>query len=113
LSKERPPIEPIRTSYKLDFLDDEQLDNLQEATLNILENTGVQFPSEKALAIFAEHGAEIDHNSQIVKIPRHLVLKAMSTYKMVFPSSPLMAAVIRSLISRRVSRGHRKKLMLA
>jgi trimethylamine--corrinoid protein Co-methyltransferase len=79
VSKERPPIEPIRTSYKLDFLDDEQLDNLQEATLNILENTGVQFPSEKALDIFAEHGAEVDRNSQIVKIPRHLVLKAMST----------------------------------
>ena len=79
MSKERPPIEPIRTSYKLDFLDDEQLDNLQEATLSILENTGVQFPSEKALDIFAEHGAEVDRNSQIVKIPRDLVLKAMST----------------------------------
>jgi len=79
LSKERPPIEPIRTSYKLDFLDNEQLDNLQEATLNILENTGVQFPSEKALAIFSEHGATVDRSSQIVKIPRHLVLKAMST----------------------------------
>ena len=79
MSKERPPIEPIRTSYKVDFLDDEQLDNLQEATLNILENTGVQYPSEKALAIFAEHGATVDRNSQVVKIPRHLVLKAMST----------------------------------
>jgi len=79
LSKERPPIKPIRTSYKLDFLDDKQLDNLQEATLNILENIGVQFPSEKALTIFAEHGATVDRNSQIVKIPRHLVLKAMST----------------------------------
>ena len=76
---ERPPIEPIRTPYKLNFLDDEQLDNLQEATLNILENTGVQFPSEKALTIFAEHGAQVDHDSQIVKIPRDLVLKAMST----------------------------------
>ena len=55
----------------------EQLDNLQEATLHILENTGVQFPSEKALAIFAEHGAHVDHDTQIVKIPRDLVFKAM------------------------------------
>jgi trimethylamine--corrinoid protein Co-methyltransferase len=76
---ERPPIEPIRTSYKLNFLTDEQLDNLQEATLQILENTGIQFPSEKALSIFSEHGAEVDHDSQIVKIPRDLVFKAMST----------------------------------
>ena len=50
---ERPPIEPIRTSHRLSFLDDQQLDQLQEATLQILENTGIQFPSEKALAIFA------------------------------------------------------------
>ena len=76
---DRPPIEPIRTSRKLSFLDDQQLDQLQDATLQILENTGIQFPSEKALAIFAEHGADVDHDSQIVKIPRDLVFKAMAT----------------------------------
>ncbi len=76
---DRPPIEPIRTPYKLNFLSSEQLDNLQEATLNILENSGVQFPSEKALAIFAEHGAAVDQETQIVKIPRELVFKAMAT----------------------------------
>ncbi len=76
---DRPPIEPIRTSRKLNFLDDQQLDQLQDATLQILENTGIQFPSEKALAIFTEHGADVDHDSQIVKIPRELVLKAMKS----------------------------------
>jgi len=76
---EHPPIEPIRTTYKLRFLDDEQLDNLQEATLQILENTGVQFPSKKTLEIFADHGADVDHGSHIVKIPRDLVFEAMST----------------------------------
>lgn len=75
----RPQIEPIRTSYKLNLLDDQQLESLQEATLSILENTGVRFPSKKALAIFAEHGAEVEHDSQVVKIPRDLVMKAMST----------------------------------
>jgi trimethylamine--corrinoid protein Co-methyltransferase len=63
----------------LNFLDDEQLDNLQEATFKILENTGVQFPSDKALAIFADHGAVVDHASQVVKIPRTLVRSAMAT----------------------------------
>lgn len=76
---ERPPIEPIRTTQRLSFLDEAQLDNLQEATLNILENTGVQFPSEKALAIFSEHGAQVDQDTQIVKIPRDLVFKAMAS----------------------------------
>ena len=72
-------IEPIKTPYKLNFLGEKQLDDLQEATLQILENTGIQFPTEKALSIFAEHGAEVDNDSQIVKIPRKLVFEAMST----------------------------------
>jgi trimethylamine--corrinoid protein Co-methyltransferase len=76
---DRPPIEPIRTTQRLNFLDDVQLGSLQEATLNILENTGVQFPSKKALDIFSEHGADVDPETQIVKIPRNLVFKAMST----------------------------------
>jgi len=76
---ERPPIEPIRTSYKLNFLDDVQLNHLQEATLFVLENVGVQFPSARALSIFAEHGASVDHDTQIVKIPSDLVRKAMSS----------------------------------
>jgi len=76
---EHTPIEPIRTPYKLNFLDDKQLDILQESTLTILENTGVQFPSETALSIFAEHGAQVDFETQIIKIPRDLVFKAMST----------------------------------
>jgi len=79
MSVESKVIEPIKTPYKLNFLGDKQLDNLQEATLNILENTGVQFPSAKALAIFSEHGAQVDHDTQIVKFPRSLVFKAMST----------------------------------
>ena len=79
MTTERPPIEPIRTTYQLRYLDDEQLDLLKDATLNILEDTGVQFPSEKSLSIFADHGAVVDHDSQIVKIPRDLVFKAMST----------------------------------
>jgi trimethylamine--corrinoid protein Co-methyltransferase len=76
---ERPAIEPIRPAYKVQYLSDEQLDQMQQATLCILEEVGVKFPSEKALAIFAGHGADVDHGTQIVKIPRDLVFKAMST----------------------------------
>ncbi|RME44651.1 MAG: hypothetical protein D6791_12705 [Chloroflexi bacterium] len=74
-----PPIEPMRTTRRLNFLSEEQLDNLQEATLTILENTGVQFPSQKALSIFADHGAWVDWDRQVVRIPRSLVRLAMST----------------------------------
>ncbi|MFN2220728.1 MAG: trimethylamine methyltransferase family protein [Anaerolineae bacterium] len=79
MTVERPDIEPIRPAYKIEFLSNEQLDEMQCATLGILEDVGVRFPSEKALSILADHGAKVDHKSQIVKIPRDLVFKAMST----------------------------------
>jgi trimethylamine--corrinoid protein Co-methyltransferase len=84
MSIERPAIEPICTAFRVQFLDDEQLDRMQEATLHILEEVGVKFPSEKALAIFAEHGAWVDHGTQIVRIPRDLVFRAMATVPRTF-----------------------------
>jgi trimethylamine--corrinoid protein Co-methyltransferase len=79
MSIERPTIEPIRSDFRVQFLSDEQLDRIQEATLQILEDVGVRFPSEKALAIFDDHGAQVDHETQIVRLPRDLVFMAMST----------------------------------
>ncbi len=74
-----PPLEPLRTSFHLKFLTEKQLDDLQAATLAILEKTGVRFPSQKALAIFAEHGAQVEWTSQIVKLKPDFVMKALST----------------------------------
>lgn len=88
MSDHRLPIEPIVTPYTLRFLDDQQLDDFQQATLNVLENVGVQFPSEKALAVFEEHGAMVDRATQIVKIPPELVFKALAGV----PRYPLLAA---------------------
>ena len=79
MSSNYPPLEPLRTSYHLRFLSDEQLDTLQNATLVIMETTGVRFPSQKALTIFAEHGALVDWQTQIVRLRRDLVFKALSS----------------------------------
>lgn len=75
----RPPLEPIRPSYHLRFMSDEQLDQLQESSLQILEKTGVRFPSEVALSVLAAHGAIVDWRSQVVRLPRELVFKAIGT----------------------------------
>ena len=72
-------LNPIVTNYKVQFLTDEKLDQLQEATLHVVENTRVRFPSEKALAIFEAHGANVHRDTSIVRIPRDLVLKAMAS----------------------------------
>ncbi len=79
MNGQRPPLEPIRSAYRLQYLTDEQLDQLQEATLDILENVGVKVPSEKALRVFSEHGAQVDHETRIVKIKRDMVFNAMKT----------------------------------
>ncbi len=85
---EHPPIEPIVTAYKLNFLSEMQLDDLQSATLTVLEQVGVQFHSKLARAIFAEHGADVNEETRTVRMPRELVRKAMSTV----PRYPVLGA---------------------
>jgi len=75
---ETPKLEPIVPSYRLRILSDAQLAQLQAATLEILEEVGIHCPSEKALGIYAEHGAQVDFEGQIVKLPAGVVLDAMS-----------------------------------
>ncbi|MBW8011539.1 MAG: hypothetical protein FVQ83_09925 [Chloroflexi bacterium] len=70
-------IKPIRAKHHLEVLSADELLSIQSATLQILENVGVRFPSERALSIFAEHGAKVDKDNQIVHIPPDLVTKAI------------------------------------
>lgn len=72
-------LEPLHTPYRLRYLDDEQLDQLQSATLDILERTGIKFPSDKALKVLGGHGALVDEKTQIVRFPRDLVMKHLAT----------------------------------
>jgi trimethylamine:corrinoid methyltransferase-like protein len=70
-------IKPIRSRVQLELLDPQQLKEIKSATLHILEHVGVQFPSERALQVFAEHGAQVDRESQIVRLAPGLVIEAM------------------------------------
>jgi trimethylamine--corrinoid protein Co-methyltransferase len=78
MSGETPQLQPIVPSYHLRILGDEQLEQLRSATLEILEETGVHCPSDRALSIYAEHGAHVDFESHIVKLPPAVVLNAMA-----------------------------------
>jgi trimethylamine--corrinoid protein Co-methyltransferase len=75
---ETPQLQPLVPDYKLRILSDEQLVQFQSATLEILDEVGIHCPSEKTLKIYAEHGAKVDFESQIVKLPPEVVLEAMS-----------------------------------
>jgi trimethylamine--corrinoid protein Co-methyltransferase len=78
MHSETPKLQPIVPAYHLRILSDEQLAAFKSATLEILEEVGIHCPSEKALAIYAEGGAQVDLTTQIVKLPPDVVLDAMS-----------------------------------
>ncbi len=78
MPSETPQLQPIVPGSRLRILSDEQLARFKSATLQILEEVGVHCPSEKAQSIYAEHGAQVDFENQLVKLPPDVVLEAMS-----------------------------------
>lgn len=75
---ETPDIIPIPT-HRREVLSPPQLEKIQNGTLHLLSEVGVHFPTRKALTIFGDNGANVDWDSEIVRIPPELVTKALST----------------------------------
>jgi len=73
-----PQIEPIVPAYRVRILSDEQLEKFKSNTFKILEETGFHCPSERALKIYAEHGAVVDFDTQIVKLSPDVIQEALS-----------------------------------
>jgi trimethylamine--corrinoid protein Co-methyltransferase len=73
-----PQIEPIVPAYRVRILSDEQLEKFKSNTFTILEETGFHCPSERALKIYAEHGAVVDFDTRIVKLSPDVILEALS-----------------------------------
>jgi trimethylamine--corrinoid protein Co-methyltransferase len=78
MSSPTPSLEPIEPAYQIRILSDAQLEQFKSSTLEILENIGFHCPSEQALKIYAEHDAEVDFDTQIVKLSPGLVFAALS-----------------------------------
>ena len=55
------------------LLTPEQVERVHEASLEILEQIGLLVRNEKARAIFARHGCNVDSETQIVKFPHAVV----------------------------------------
>jgi trimethylamine--corrinoid protein Co-methyltransferase len=79
LFSETPDIIPFTSPFKSELLTQQQLDTLKNGTLRLLDEVGVHFPSRRALEILADHGAHVDMDTEIVRIPPDLVAKAMSS----------------------------------
>lgn len=76
---ETPLLQPIQPRQHFHIVDEEQIQTLANGTLEILSETGVHCPSEKCLKIYAEHGADVDFDNQIVRLKPDLVTASLST----------------------------------
>lgn len=74
-----PDIISFSSANRIQVLSHSEMETIKNGTLHLLSEVGVHFPSNKALSIFADHGAKVDWNSKIVRIPPDVVKKAMST----------------------------------
>ena len=61
----------------LDILSTEEIERIHTASLDIIESTGIRFPSKRALDIWEAHGAQVDRESSIVKVPGHIIEEAL------------------------------------
>ena len=78
MGSETPDIISFKSPLKYEVLSQEQLEILKQGTLSLLQDVGVHFPSQKALGTFADHGAKVDWENEIVHITPDLVERAMS-----------------------------------
>ena len=62
---------------RLEILTPAEVRRIHDATLNIIENVGVRFPSKRALEIWAAHGATVDQDKMIVRAKPHLIEEAL------------------------------------
>ena len=71
-------IRPVTPKHLWRILTDEELNKLEEATYTLLRDVGVHFPLKRALDLFAEHGADVDFETETVRLEPELVQKALS-----------------------------------
>jgi trimethylamine--corrinoid protein Co-methyltransferase len=62
----------------LKVLSSNEIDRIHQASLNVLERTGVVFKSPEALKALEGAGATVDYGKELAKIPRQLVEEALS-----------------------------------
>ena len=70
-------INPIAPRLHWDVLSGSDLERIHEATLDILENVGIRFPSARALDILERNGCTIDRSSEVARLPRKVVMEAV------------------------------------
>lgn len=57
----------------------EEVQRIHTATLDVIENVGVRFPSARALEIWEAHGADVNRETSVVKVEGELIEEALKS----------------------------------
>jgi trimethylamine--corrinoid protein Co-methyltransferase len=83
------PLRRVRSPWPpMALLSAEQVEAIHEASMHILENFGIELMSKRALALFEQAGADVDHATQTVRLDRGLVDKALETAPSTYRLTP-------------------------
>jgi trimethylamine---corrinoid protein Co-methyltransferase len=63
----------------IEVLSPAEVQKIHEATLHIIENVGVRFPSKRALDIWEANGAQVDRESMIVRVKPQIIEGALKS----------------------------------
>jgi trimethylamine--corrinoid protein Co-methyltransferase len=73
------PFRQIRNPLRpLELISPEALEKLHQASMHILENIGLDFLDDQALALWQKAGAKVDHTQRHVWLDRNLVLELVA-----------------------------------
>ncbi len=61
----------------LNILSPEEVQKIHEASLRVIEEVGIKFPSTRALDIWRAHGARVDSGTMVVRAPGRLIEEAL------------------------------------
>ncbi len=63
--------------FSLNVFTEDECYEIHLATLEVLERTGMFVEDDKAVEVFGDHGADVDKEKKIVKLPPHMVEDAV------------------------------------
>ena len=64
-------------ALKLTILSENDVQRIHTATLDIIENVGIRFPSEAVLRLWESFGAQVDYQRSVVKVPGQIIEEAL------------------------------------
>ena len=70
---------------ELKVLSEDEIVKIHEASLKILEETGLVVECEELLALLKDNGCQVDEKTQVVRFPLEVVKKALATCPESFP----------------------------